>query len=433
MTFTDTEGLTRREDLERRHKSLVKRRKIILFSILGVVVLFILFVVLYNFTNIMFGVTENIASIPQNGDWVMFHYDPAHTGSTDGAASTNGTLKWTFTAGDAIHSSPVVVNGVVYFGSRDHYLYALDASTGKELWSFQTGSWVDSSPAVVNGVVYCGSNDGYLYALNASTGTELWRFWTHYGVRSSPAVADGKVYFGSDDFRLYAVDARTGKELWNIKTDNIVISSPVVTKGVVVICSMDGYCYAVNAENGRHRLKFLAGAPLGSSPAVDNGIAYFTTSAGKLFAIDASARNWFLENKISVYWRALYVYGVAPKPPAPSGFLWSVLLGSNVGSSPTIRDGNIYVGSGNSLMSLATTNGTTNWTFDTGGWVLSTPAVTENAVYFGSYDKHLYALDRATGAKLWDYLTGNIITSSPVAANGMVYVGSEDGTLYAFD
>ena len=32
-------------------------------------------------------------------------------------------------------------------------------------WKYATGSGVDSSPAVVNGVVYVGSGDGYLYAI----------------------------------------------------------------------------------------------------------------------------------------------------------------------------------------------------------------------------------------------------------------------------
>jgi eukaryotic-like serine/threonine-protein kinase len=393
--LSDTEGLTRREDLESSRKSIIKRRRIILFSILGAVALFIIFLVLYHFTNIMFGVSEDLESAPQNGDWVMFRRDQAHTGSTDAAVSPDGTLKWTFMTGAAIHSSPAVVNGVVYFGSRDNYIYALDAQTGQELWSFKTGSWVDSSPA----------------------------------------VAGGRVYFGSDDYRLYAVDALTGKELWNLKTNNMVLSSPVVTKGIVVVCSMDGSCYAVNAENGRHRLDFRTDGPIGSSPAVDNGVAYFTSSIGQLIAVDTRARNWLLENKLIGYWKTLYIYGVAPRPPVPSGFLWSLMLGSEdkVGSSPAVRDGTIYLGSGSSLMSLEIADGKINWTFDAEGWILSSPAVTDDAVYFGIYDGHLYALDRATGAKLWDALTGNIITSSPAVADGTVYVGSEDGKLYAFD
>src|SRR4030042_1006208 len=108
MTYFDAEGLPRREDLDQRRKSILKRRRIILFSILGVVVLFILFVLLYNFTDIFFGVSEDLESAPQNGDWVMFRHDQAHTGSTGAGESVDGTLKWTFTTGASIHSSPAV-------------------------------------------------------------------------------------------------------------------------------------------------------------------------------------------------------------------------------------------------------------------------------------------------------------------------------------
>ena len=60
-------------------------------------------------------------------------------------------------------------------------MYALNASTGAKLWSYATGDLycVTSSPAVVNGVVYVGSRtDGNVYALNASTGALLWSYAT---------------------------------------------------------------------------------------------------------------------------------------------------------------------------------------------------------------------------------------------------------------
>ena len=41
---------------------------------------------------------------------------------------------------------------------------------------------MQSSPAVANGVVYVGSSDGNLYALNASTGARLWNFDTGVAV-----------------------------------------------------------------------------------------------------------------------------------------------------------------------------------------------------------------------------------------------------------
>jgi|SRR5712691_9012871 len=73
---------------------------------------------------------------------------------------------WTYTTGDAIVTSPVVAGEVVYIGSEDSHVYALEARTGKKLWSFKTGGAIISSPAVVNGIVYVGSNDRSLYAFN---------------------------------------------------------------------------------------------------------------------------------------------------------------------------------------------------------------------------------------------------------------------------
>ena len=56
---------------------------------------------------------------------------------------------------------------MVYVGSVDKYLYALDAGSGELRWWYRTGDAVVSSPAVVDGVVYVGSGDGYLYAVSA--------------------------------------------------------------------------------------------------------------------------------------------------------------------------------------------------------------------------------------------------------------------------
>jgi outer membrane protein assembly factor BamB len=61
-------------------------------------------------------------------------------------------------------SSATVASGVVYVGSYDGNLYALNAATGAKLWSYHTGNQVFASPTVVNGVVYVGSGDGNMYA-----------------------------------------------------------------------------------------------------------------------------------------------------------------------------------------------------------------------------------------------------------------------------
>ncbi len=63
--------------------------------------------------------------------------------------------------------------GVVYAGSEDNNVYALNASTGAEIWQFPTGNIVEDSPVVANGVVYFGSGDFNVYAVNATTGVEV--------------------------------------------------------------------------------------------------------------------------------------------------------------------------------------------------------------------------------------------------------------------
>jgi len=423
-----------REELDRSSSTHKKRRRIIKFMSLGVIVLLAVFFILYQFTDVIMRVSTELQSAPQSGDWVMFRRDISRTGSSNpGEVLPQGEIKWTFATEDAIHSSPAVADGVVYIGSRDGNLYALNADTGEKLWSFKTGSWVESSPIVVGGVVYVGSNDGFFYALDAKTGEERWAFGTTYGIRSTAAVADGIVYFGSDDYYLYALNALTGQEVWKYESGTQVTSSPVVADGVVVVGSLEGLLYTLNAKTGKVRLKFETHSNVGSSPAVNNSIAYFTDSSGNLFAVDIQARNWPLENWLMVYWRVFYIYKSAPKPPASSGWLWTYKMGSKskLTSSPALYADTLYQGAGNSLMSFDVNTKKPGWSFATKDVVSSSPAVTDKAVYVGSQDGRFYAVDRTTGAELWDVTTGGQVTSSPALVNGVIYVGSHDGKLYA--
>ena len=74
------------------------------------------------------------------------------------------------------------------------------------------------------------------------------------------------------------------------------------------------------------------------------------------------------------------------------------------------------------------------WTYTTGSHIYgSSPAVVNGAVYVGSDDTKVYALEAATGALKWSYNTGDRVDSSPAMVNGVVYVGSGDGKLYALD
>ena len=68
-------------------------------------------------------------------------------------------------SGVVITSSPSLADNVLYTGSDDGYLYAVDAQNGTKLWDYATGGAITSSPVQVGGVIYFGSNDGKMYAV----------------------------------------------------------------------------------------------------------------------------------------------------------------------------------------------------------------------------------------------------------------------------
>ena len=91
-----------------------------------------------------------------------------------GPAADDESRLWSYATQGWVSAAPTVADGVVYVGSNDHRVYALDAATGNELWSYDTGEVVVSVPTVADGVIYVGSNDNHLHALDADTGGKLW-------------------------------------------------------------------------------------------------------------------------------------------------------------------------------------------------------------------------------------------------------------------
>ena len=348
------------------------------------------------------------ASFTVNTNWTQFRYSALHKGANPvenvlSPANVSAIDRdWSFTTGGSVSSSPAVVNGVVYVGSDDTNLYAVNAATGAQLWSFATSSNV-SSPAVANGVVYVVGN-GNVYALNAATGAQQWTQPIGSDSTSPPTVANGTVYVGLGA-SIYAFNAATGAQQWTFTTGEVVDGAPAVANGVVYAGSVDGNLYALNASTGAQLWSFAAGE-VETAPAVANGVVYVGSDGGNIYALNA----------------------------ATGAQLWSFAIGSNVFSSPAVTNGVVYVGSNDgNVYALDAATGTQLWSYTTGNSVGSSPAVANGVVYVGSNDDNIYALDAATGTRLWSYTTGGPVGSSPAVVNGVVYVGSDDGNLYAFD
>ena len=170
-----------------------------------------------------------------------------NTRSSLSTAPLEPNVKWRYKTGASVYSSPSVSGGLVFVGSYDDYIYALDQYTGTLKWRYKTEFFTESqrsSPSVSDGLVFVGSGDSYIYALDQYTGTLKWRYKTGSVVWSSPSVSDGLVFVQSTDNYIYALDQDTGKLKWRYNTGGGVFSSPSVSGGLVFVGSFDNYIYA---------------------------------------------------------------------------------------------------------------------------------------------------------------------------------------------
>ena len=317
---------------------------------------------------------------------------------------------WSFTSGGWVVTAPAVVDGVVYAGSDDFSLYALDAGSGSLRWSFATGDVVRSTPTVVDGRVYFGSNDNHLYALDAESGSELWKYDTGDWVQYSPAVAGGMVYFGAKflgDRRVHAVDAATGEVTWVARHPFPIgarhTPTPLGDK-VYAPGSEYGQFYAYNAATGHLEWDAEVGGYVESAPIVVDSVVYLTV-ANRAYA--------FNEGTGEVIWEVNTEEFPARDFPA------------------LVVDGVYYLAPSDKVYALNSATGEEIWSYQSG--MLSTAPVVADGVLYGASEpeQRIFALNAATGEELWTESTGNSTVNALTVEGEALYGELSSGSLIA--
>lgn len=279
-------------------------------------------------------------------------------------------------------SSPAVADGMVYFGSGDHTIYALDAATGALRWKFVADGVVHASPSIRDGRLFVGSEEGTFYSLDAATGALLWsqatgRDATHFmmGIPGSAAVADGVVVFGSRDNFLYAFEAASGKPLWKLENGGSwVIASPAARDGMVYVTTSDSRKFrALELRTGKEKFTTSYGTFGFSSPALAGGHAYFGTFDGTLYDVDLAAGGYHSRFQ-------------TPETPERRQLLNADgTLNYNEAFGPLTADGQMNNTLEASMLGI--------YRILRMGSILASPAVDQGVVYVGSANGILYALD----------------------------------------
>ena len=362
---------------------------------------------------------------------------PTPTATPTPTPTKPGVLLRQYTMAGSVLSTHAVVDGIVYVGSREGFLYAVDAASGERLWRYD---WVSSSPAVADGTVYFGSTDGSVYAVDTTTGDQTWRYPTGATrVPSSLAVADGAVYFYSTDGYVHAVDADSGDMLQRYAIGDEVSSFLAVADGVVYFDSTDGYVYAVDVDSRELLWRYEKDVQGGFSfLAVADGVVCFGSTDGSVYALDATTGDRLWRTKPVLVPSSLAIVDGVVYYGSTGGYVYAVNPATGDALPTPIALANGY------LYAVDATTGGLLWRYQMGLGarvsdersvvrVSSSPAVADGVVYVGSSDGYLHAVDAASGNLLWRYETEEGLTSSPVVGDGIIYFGSWDGYVYAVD
>lgn len=190
----------------------------------------------------------------------VIHEGVLYFGSANGqmcAYNVNdGSLKWTFKAGDMIHSTAVVSKDKLFFGSYDGYVYALRLD-GSLIWKFKAvgdrifpRGEMNGSPAVAGNTLFIGGRDFNTYALDVNGGfaqfNKKFRAWA-----LSYTVSDTVVYIGtSDDRLLVAMDVRSGQEYWKTDVKFNIFGGALLSPSLVYVGTTWGRLQAVDRKTG---------------------------------------------------------------------------------------------------------------------------------------------------------------------------------------
>lgn len=229
-------------------------------------------------------------------------YVGAYSGDVYALSLEDGSVLWTFDAGDPIIAGLANSGTVIYAASDGGTLYALDAEDGSEKGSFDAGDSIWAAPLLVEGDLYVASVNGKLFKLDAETLDPVWDepFETGHGLISDPVLADGTVLVGGIDRVLHAVNAETGEERdgWPFEAGNWFWGRPLVEDGTVYAPNLDGRLHAIDMETGKERAGWPFEAadpdPLRSAPVIAAGVLVIVDRGGTVYGLDPEdgTRQW---------------------------------------------------------------------------------------------------------------------------------------------
>jgi len=315
-------------------------------------------------------------------------------------------------------------------------------------WGGQAaGGWAGT--AIHDGIIYVGTRDGRVVAINSSTESLEWAYsilitapsgglscgetTAPAAIYGTPVVNESIVYVGTYSGQVLALNMlarsqnltfpqqRYGEWSWNCPIDNArsnaIVADLLLSGDTIYVSSSNGRVYSLDREFGDLNWE---------SKVLDE-------KHRKLWTSPVIRDNTLY---VSTYDGDIHTLSLETEDLLG----WSFESEAGFASSPVVYGNAIFVGSFDRyLYAVDVTIGSDEpmWKFPeeepAGNWFWASPVVSEGIVYAGCLDGLVYAIDAETGEKLWEFDTGKAIISSPVLMDNLLIVIDESGTMYVFN
>ncbi len=346
---------------------------------------------------------------------------------------------WAYATGGPVFSSPVHAEGLIFVGSDDRHLHAIDAASGARRWTRELGAPVRSEP-LVDGSAVLVAHGNDLTCIARADGAVLWTFspgdargatpqdrWDYH--QASPLQAGGLIYHGAGNGVLHALDRETGAVRFTFATDehSAIRSRPAVDDGLVIFGDWNGLVYALDAATGALRWKHATLAGPKPYPQFGGITSPVLVRSGR---VAFGARN----------------PDVCHLDAATGARLWTFTAenGTWVPGTPVLDGDELFITGSDDhrVHALDAGTGKPRWSCDVGSNMFNAPIVVGRHVIAASANSYaedagvgrLHVIDRTTGTLVRSVIAGgNAGASSPLLLEGHIIIGSEDGRVLAFD
>jgi outer membrane protein assembly factor BamB len=284
------------------------------------------------------------------------------------SVTASGSLRWKLEFIDKPTVPAVDCRGIIYCGCLDGIFSAINPN-GTIAWTYDAGEALRSAPQIRDdGAICFSSGIGNVYLLNPD-GALLWMFDVGYSGQSYntafPALTgDGNVYTAAPDGNIHCIDS-TGTLVWTYGASTFINSSPVIGTGgdIYSVIGLEVDQLIALNKFGELKWTFQHGALIAGLAIAADGTLLLGGNKDELTALDPQG---------NVKW----TYG--------AGWWLNVPL--------VAADGSIYVGSYGTIIHAIDAEGSPLWSCEQGDfWALGLALAADGTLYAACQQGKLYA------------------------------------------